>query len=100
MQRITRGGRRHAATWNATMVTSIDAPSTRAAARTSDQTSIAEWMCRIRAEYLEAPGLNLTRPQARRLWGLDAATCDRALNALVEARFLRLTASGTYVLAD
>ncbi len=33
---------------------------------------------RVRAEYLEMPGLKLTAPQARRLWGLDCATCDAA----------------------
>jgi len=39
---------------------------------------------RVRAEYLEMPGLKLTAPQARRLWGLDCATCDAALAALVD----------------
>ena len=38
---------------------------------------------RIRAEYLEMPGLNLTAAQAQRLWGLDGATCDMVLAALV-----------------
>lgn len=66
----------------------------------ADHTTIADWLCRIRAEYIEVPGLNLTRPQAKRLWGLDDLTCDRVLNALVEGRFLRLTASGTYIRTD
>jgi hypothetical protein len=30
----------------------------------------------IRSEYLELPGLSLTKIQAQRLWGLDQATCD------------------------
>src|SRR6187455_2620592 len=34
---------------------------------------------RVRAEYLEMPGLNLTREQARCLWALDADTCDQVL---------------------
>jgi len=43
---------------------------------------------RVRAEFLEMPGLRLTRAQARRLWALDEASCDAILAALVEARFL------------
>ncbi|HYS25077.1 MAG TPA: hypothetical protein VEP46_05725 [Vicinamibacterales bacterium] len=47
-----------------------------------------EVLRRVRAEYLEMPGLRLTRAQARRLWALDAALCDAVLSALVDARFL------------
>jgi hypothetical protein len=54
----------------------------------------------IRAEYREIPGLHLTRPQARRWWGLDSETCDTVLDALVTARFLRRTERDGYVLAD
>jgi Fic family protein len=43
---------------------------------------------RICAEYLEMPGLRLTLDQARRLWGLDEATCAASLRRLVEMRFL------------
>lgn len=43
---------------------------------------------RVRAEFLEMPGLRLTRAQARRLWALDDALCDAVLSALVDARFL------------
>jgi hypothetical protein len=43
---------------------------------------------RICAEYLEMPGLRLTLDQARRLWGLDEATCVASLRHLVELRFL------------
>jgi hypothetical protein len=67
---------------------------------TREHTTIPDWLCRIRAEYREVPGLNLTRQQAKRLWGLDDVTCDSLLAALVDTRFLRLTASGTYVLTD
>lgn len=60
-----------------------------------------EWLRRVRAEYLEVPGLALTRDQARRLWGLDAETCDLLLAALVESRFLRRTARhARYLRAD
>jgi hypothetical protein len=60
---------------------------------------ITELLVRIRAEYLEMPGLNLTTPQARRLWGLDCATCDAALAALVKAKFLSRTREGLFVMA-
>jgi len=52
---------------------------------------------RIRAEYLEMPGLNLTRSQAQCLWGLDAPECERVLAFLVETGFLAHTAHDTYV---
>ena len=51
---------------------------------------------RIYSEYLEMPGLGLTRQQAQRLWGLDAQTCARSLEYLVEAGFLARTPAYTY----
>lgn len=38
---------------------------------------------RIRSEYRQMPGLRLTLPQAARLFGLEPASCERMLNALV-----------------
>jgi hypothetical protein len=64
------------------------------------QTTVAVWIQLIRAEYLEIPGLHLTRNQVRRLWGLDDLTCDALLEALVDLRFLRQTRTGAYVRAD
>ena len=55
---------------------------------------------RARSEYLEMPGLNLTAPQAQRLWALDATFCDAVLSALLEARFLKRTAANTYLRND
>jgi len=55
---------------------------------------------RIQGEYDEMPGLTLTEAQARRLWGLDRRSCRLALAALLERRFLRRTAAGTYVRAS
>jgi len=66
---------------------------------TTDVTS-SDWLEIIRAEYLEIPGLNLTKPQIRRLWGLDTPTCDALLDALVEDGFLKRTPSNVYVRAD
>jgi hypothetical protein len=45
---------------------------------------------RIRSEFLEMPGLRLTLPQAQRLWGLDASTCEAALRQLLETKFLAM----------
>jgi hypothetical protein len=54
---------------------------------------------RVKTEYVEMPGLRLTRSQAQRLWGLDAKTCDTLLGALVDARFLHRTPEGLFVRA-
>jgi hypothetical protein len=54
---------------------------------------------RIRGEFREMPGLQLTLAQAQRLFGLDPTACRHVIDALVEASFLRWTASGTIVQA-
>jgi hypothetical protein len=53
----------------------------------------------VRGEYLEMPGLRLTRQQARRLWALDADTCDALLATLEGSGFLRRSREGEYMLA-
>jgi hypothetical protein len=55
---------------------------------------------RVRAEFLEMPGLRLTRAQARRLWALDEALCDAILAALVDARFLVHSGSLAFIRAE
>ncbi len=55
---------------------------------------------RARAEYLEMPGLRLTRAQAQRLWGLDSRTCEQLLVKLTETRFLAQTRDGSFVLSS
>ena len=52
---------------------------------------------RVQGEFLEMPGLRVTKAQARRLWGLDAASCDALLGALVEANFLFKTRYGAFM---
>jgi hypothetical protein len=52
---------------------------------------------RVQGEFLEMPGLRLTPAQARRLWGLDAASCDALLVALVDANFLFRTRDGAFM---
>jgi hypothetical protein len=59
---------------------------------------VDDWIRLIRAEYLEMPGLHLTRPQIRRLWNLDPSVCDSLVETLVSTRFLRTTSHGAYVL--
>jgi len=46
---------------------------------------------------MEMPGLSLTEPQARRLWGLDEASCGALLAALVVAKFLFRTPNGAFM---
>jgi len=57
----------------------------------------AEWIDRVRAEYLEMPGLSLTQWQMRRLWLFDAKVCDAVVDALVASNFLRRRPDNTYV---
>jgi hypothetical protein len=57
----------------------------------------AEVLRRVRGEFLEMPGLRLTQPQARRLWGMDDALCDALLGALVDAKFLFRTRDGAFM---
>jgi hypothetical protein len=46
---------------------------------------------RVRAEFMEMPGLRLNVRQAERLWGLDALPCQAVLDALVERGVLTHT---------
>jgi hypothetical protein len=51
---------------------------------------------RIRAEYLEMPGLSLKPEQVQRLCGVDRVLCESVLEALVESGFLSRRADGAY----
>jgi hypothetical protein len=53
----------------------------------------------VRAEYLEMPGLRLSKPQVQRLWNLDSLMCETMVSDLVSLGFLRRTPDGEYVLA-
>ena len=64
------------------------------------ESSITDWLALVQAEYLEIPGLRLTKPQVQRLWNLDAATTDALLEALESAKFLRRTQGDAYVRVD
>ena len=53
--------------------------------------SLANIVDRVQSEFIEMPGLELTVPQAVRLWSLDADDCRSVIDALVDAGFLRWT---------
>jgi len=55
---------------------------------------------RVQAEFLEMPGLRLTRAQARRLWALDDTLCEAVLSALVDARFLVESRNASFMRAS
>jgi len=61
---------------------------------------IDDLLQRVRGEYLEMPGLRLTKDQASRLWGLDRVTCEKLLYELLDARFLARTRDGRYRRAE
>ena len=55
---------------------------------------------RIRAEFLEMPGLCLTLAQAARFWNLERPTAQIALAMLERAGVLRRRDDGQYMRAD
>jgi hypothetical protein len=54
-------------------------------------------MRRIRAEFREMPDMSLRSEQVQRLCGIEGALCQEALDALVDAKFLRVRSDGSYV---
>ena len=54
---------------------------------------------RIRSDFNEMPGLELTIGQGVRLWNLGADDCRNVLDALVDAGFLQWTTRRTIVRA-
>jgi hypothetical protein len=55
---------------------------------------------RVRSEFIEMPGLQLTLPQAARLWGLDREASRLIIDALVKGAFLQWTPQGTVMRAS
>jgi hypothetical protein len=53
-------------------------------------------LTRLRAEYLEMPGLRLTPEQVQRLCGIEPMMCQSVLDSLLDAKFLRVTPDGRY----
>jgi len=58
--------------------------------------SVHDVLNRLRAEYLEMPGLQLKPEQAQRLCGIERAMCQLALDSLVDERFLHVKSDGHY----
>jgi hypothetical protein len=54
---------------------------------------------RVRADFMAMPELEVTLPQAVRLWNLGLDDCRYVVDALVDAGFLRWTTGGTIVRA-
>jgi hypothetical protein len=46
---------------------------------------------RVRSEFIEMPGMQLTLPQATRLWNLGLDDCRSVIDTLVDAGFLAWT---------
>jgi hypothetical protein len=59
--------------------------------------SFAAVVDRVRGEFVEMPGLELTLPQAVRLWTLGADDCRFVIDALVDAGFLKWTTRRTVI---
>jgi hypothetical protein len=55
---------------------------------------------RVKAEFLEMPGLTLTVAQASRLWSFETTFCMAVLVALEESRFLVRTRHSAFARAD
>lgn len=61
---------------------------------------LTPWRDLVRADYDEMPGMRLTLRQGQRLWSVDAETCQKILQSLVETRYLVRTPEGKYCRAD
>jgi hypothetical protein len=59
-----------------------------------------DWVRLIQSEYVEMPGLHLSKRQAQRLWNLDARSTDMIFDELEASNFLRRMANDMYIRAD
>jgi len=62
--------------------------------------NLNRWEALVKGEYREMPGLNLTKAQVRRMWGLEDSECDLVLQRLQASHFLRVTSTGLFVLDE
>jgi hypothetical protein len=62
--------------------------------------TIEDVLNRLRAEYLEMPGLRLKPEQVQRLCGIERTICQMALDSLFESNFLCLKPDGAYARAS
>jgi hypothetical protein len=92
--------RSHCGKFRASAEFSTDSLFARSVMKTVDYSTVEDWLHLIQAEYLEMPGLQLTKPQVRRMWGLEAGVCDEVLDALVSSEFLEHTPNDRYILGS
>ena len=59
-----------------------------------------DWLQLIKSEYAEMPGLQLSKRQAQRLWGLDAERLQALLDTLESSHFLKRNGKDLYLRAD
>ena len=62
-----------------------------------DATQLDSVVARVRGEYSEMPGLQLTCAQACRLWHMPVSTCEKLLEQLLQEGFLCKTDKGAYI---
>ena len=58
--------------------------------------AIEDVLNRLRAEFLEMPGLRLKTEQVQRLCGVERTICQLVLDSLVDATFLCVKSDGHY----
>jgi hypothetical protein len=58
--------------------------------------TVPELVERVRGQFLEMPGLQLTARQIQRLCGVETDVCKAVLDTLVNARFLLVKRNRTY----
>ncbi len=59
-------------------------------------TTFEEALGRVRAEFLEMPGMYLRVDQVQRLCGVERPLCQAVLDSLVDARYLCVSPDGQY----
>ena len=62
--------------------------------------NFCDWVRLIQSEFVEMPGLHLSKRQAQRLWNLDQRSAEIIFEALEQSRFLRRTPNDMYARAD
>jgi len=62
----------------------------------TNRSEIQDVLNRLRAEYLEMPGLRLKPQQVQRLCGVERTMCQVALDSLLESKFLCVKPDGHY----
>ena len=58
--------------------------------------TIEDVLNRLRAEFMEMPGLHLRPAQVERLCGVERTTCQMVLDVLVDEEFLCVKVDGHY----